>query len=1110
MYQFHQNEDLNYDEFDPDNLDIEDVVKQRWKQRKGNVVGMQNNRLPPIRKKFIDPIISQTHQIEEFLKIHQISFKTPDGKLPADPFLSWDCLKLPPKFKNVIDQLKFSDPTPIQSVVFPLILSGYDVIGVAETGSGKTFGYLLPGLIQLSGQSYPNNFRNQINGPEMLILAPTRELVMQITQQVKQFMRPGEVANAYGGLNRDEQAQQIKQNPTILVACPGRLKDFLDSGIVDLSKVTYLVIDEADRLLDMGFEDDVRYIVQQTRFDRQTVFFSATWPKAVRNLSFDFCAENPIYIQVGRSNLTINKNIDQEIICLYNNEKLQTLLDILDQLKITDKVLIFAETRMSCEQLSVDMTNEGYYAVALHGDKTQRQRDEIMSYYKKGDTKLLCATDLAQRGLDVSDITVVINYDFPKFIDDYIHRIGRTGRAGRRGRAFSFFSFEKDSPQMARELLKLNNIHSIKFNFQLMQEIANGIKQYRDPNTFKGTIKYGGQIMTHKNNPKFNIPYLTQEERSKLYMQPYQYENVNRNRQKQNQGQDHQRRTHGQYNNRQFQQEENFYQQQFRNQGHNNQRRYQDQNYRSFQQVEQSDFQRQSREDYLDYDKVNGRQGNQRNQQPRFGNQGQDYQQQNYGQQNNQYENNRRYQENKMDQFDQNRQPKFLYPDKDQQFSNNRDQFQENRMQFNYRDDQTNKDQRIQVDTYQRQQNHQKDYQFDQQRDNNNNQRDYRQQQNYRNQNDYQQPYGQRQGFNNQREENQTEFYRNQNPNQKYWGDNNNRQGFTQRQNDQQFMKTSPIDNYRDKNFNYQSRTNERSNQDGRKGNQFSWQQQTNYQDNQKFNNQNNDHYRANNRRNFVDVSESQNDKQQIRIDQFQQAESIIEPNFNNFKFNEDQNQDNYKNNDYNQNQYHSNQEQNRRFNIIENDQEQRINPNTQQPTINRFYNNQIQSPNIQVHQTRLEYSNQQQFEQKQAPNTFYNERSQNQPQVFDRQNNQNQGSLQDKKMDQLPFENQRQNNQRPNFIQQQFHNNNFRQSQSDQQTFNRNERIQDEQQENDDDNEYNFTRYDKYVEDNCKQFELQQVQKSNEQEVNNSRKNSNQQENQNQEQYNVDSQVQY
>ncbi|CAK72029.1 unnamed protein product (macronuclear) [Paramecium tetraurelia] len=1120
MYRINQNDDPEYDQFDPDNLDIEEVVRQRWKQSKGNLVGMQNNRLPSFRKRFIDPIVSQTRQVEEFLKENAISFKTPDGKLPVDPFLTWESINLPLKIKNVIDELKFRNPTPIQSVVFPLILSGNDVIGVAETGSGKTFGYLLPGLIQLSGQNYPNNFRSQINGPEMLILAPTRELVMQITQQVQLFVRPGDVANAFGGQNRDLQAQQIRQNPTILVACPGRLKDFLDDGIVNLSKVTYLVIDEADRLLDMGFEDDVREIVSQIRQDRQTVFFSATWPKAVRNLSFDFCAENPVYVQVGRSNLTINKNIDQEIICLYNNEKLQTLLDILDQLKITDKVLIFAETRISCEKLSVDMTSEGYYAVALHGDKTQKQRDEIMSYYKKGDTKLLCATDLAQRGLDVSDITVVINYDFPKYIDDYIHRIGRTGRAGRRGRAFSFFSFERDTPQMARELLKLNNIHQIKFNYKLMEEIANGIKQFRDPNTQKGQIKYGTQLMTHQNNSKFRMPNLTQEERANLYMQSYQYDNLNR--QKYDQGYDYKKHHHGQYNNNRFpQREENFYQQQFRNQGYHNQRRQQQQNYRPYQQHqqgEQSEFQRQRREDYLDPDRGNGRQENYRNQQPRFGNQGHENQRRNYGEQNNQYESHRKFQDDRTDQFDQNRYTTFQYPNKELQSSNMRDQQQETRNQ--YRFDQSNNDYRGQTNTYpgQSNQNFRGDTQFDQQTESSKNYRDQQYQYNYRNQYDHQQPYGQMQGFNNQRD--QHGFQRNQHNNQRQqnnWNENNNnKQGYPQRPNDQQFMNPSFSGNSRDKNFDYQNRTNNRSQQDDIRGNQNS-RQQRNYnqeQDNEKLNYQYNDQQRRNNYRNFVDVSKPLIDEFQMRADQIQQPESIINPDFNNFKFNQGQSQEILKHdqiqNPSQNTSFQPNQEQNRRFNANQEEPEKRVSLNAEQPTINRFYDNQRPNPNIQLPQAKLEQQTfNQQFEQKQPQNNFFNKNSQNQPQLIDQQNNQNQVTVVDQKIVQSPkhYENSRQNNERPNFIQQQFQNNS-RPSQNDYQSFNRNERIQDESDE--DDNQYDFTRYSRQVNDNLKKPEPQAIQRQNQNEGGYSWNNSNKGEIQDSEKKDVDSQAQY
>ncbi|CAD8071558.1 unnamed protein product [Paramecium primaurelia] len=1130
MSRYNQNENPVYDEFDPDNLDMDDIVKRRWKAKSGKVVGFKNDKLPFFQKTFLDPkkLGSQpiSDKIREFLKEKEIAIKSLDGQPCPFPFLTWESTQFPPQIQNIIDELKFRNPTPIQSVVFPLILSGYDVIGVAETGSGKTFGYLLPGLIQIKCQKYDSNYRDRINGPEILILAPTRELVMQIKQQVELFMKPNNltVAMAYGGQNRDQQAAQIRRNPDILVACPGRLRDFLQEGILVLSKVTYLVIDEADRLLDMGFEDDVRYIVEQTRQDRQTVFFSATWPKAVRNLSLDFCAEDPIYVQVGRSNLTINKNIDQEVICLYNNQKLQTLLDILDQLKINDKVLIFAETRISCEQLSVDMTNEGYYAVALHGNKTQQQRDSIMALYKQGETKLLCATDLASRGLDVSDITVVVNYDFPKYFDDYIHRIGRTGRAGRKGRAISFFSIGKDQPQMARELLKFNQIHKLKLNEQLMQDLANGIKLERN-NNFNGITKYNGQIMTHQNNSKFTVPNLTKEEQAKFYMQPQQYENVqNKNRSNNYGRQDQFRPNRGQYhNNKQHTSEEQFYQDRYQQ---NNQQRRQFQPFQNQNRVDdQNRFQGQRREDYLN----SGRDNVRSNQQPRFGNQQAGSQRNDQPWPNNQYQNFGRQQDNRRDEYRgekndfQNRQAPYQqqgyppqqqqgypqqqqqgYPpqNKDQWNSNQRDQLSNSRNQ-QFQQNTYDNEKRGQPNNASRNQyNNHKNYQNNPfVNDQDGNQRSHNQEQRgYQNQFSY----GQGRGYQDTRVDEQFDNQRNKNPNYRSYDnqDNNrNRQGIQSYEQNQQQMKTNPNDNYRDRN------------QD---------QNQQNYPQNRRINNDYNNNYRENNTRQFVDLNKPQDDSQYIRKDSSQQLGPNTQQNFNNLKPNEEQIQlrENVQaiqpNLDY-QGRSQNLRQKDERVNegYIKN---QEINPKiipqqlqgdlqgSQFPPTNRINDNFQPNFNNYIPQAALEQQQfNQPFAQRQDQNHFINERFQSQQQGVDRQYNQNQRSLLDQKTDQM-INSQDNQIQYDNNRQRQYQDN-FRPFQQDVQSFQRNERVLPEQDDNE--NQLDFTQYSREVENSQKRFELEQVPKTNQQELRNSRKNSDQQERQDLEQ-NADSQIQY
>ncbi|CAK56702.1 unnamed protein product (macronuclear) [Paramecium tetraurelia] len=522
-----------FKDLDEYELDNEESIRPRWKETRESKIGMDSQNLQPFRKELLhvqdsimlpkttnDNYKMTDERLEAFYREKEIIIKTFENQKVPPPFLSWASAGFPIPILESIEQLQFKSPTIIQSVVFPIILAGYDVIGIAQTGSGKTIAYLLPGLIQITSQKTEelNNTKKQ-NGPQMLILVPTRELAMQIESEIQLFTQNYRLKTLciYGGINnRKNQFYNLGRFPNILVATPGRLLDFLREGATTLANVSYLVIDEADRLLELGFEDTIREIVQQIRFDRQTVFFSATWPKAVKDLAFDFCQYSPIYVQIGKSNLTINKNIDQEIICLFQKDKLQKLLDILDTLKISDKVLIFSEQKQRCEQLSINMADKGYYTIALHGDKTQPQRDEIMKAFRSGYTRLLCATDLASRGLDVTDITVVINYDFPKYFDDYIHRIGRTGRGEKKGKAFSFLAYDKDEPRIAKELLKLAQVANLKYDDSALQNFAIGIfPQMRNDfeyNRFK-------QQQSRDNNQRVNFQF------SKNSQEQYHYEN---------------------------------------------------------------------------------------------------------------------------------------------------------------------------------------------------------------------------------------------------------------------------------------------------------------------------------------------------------------------------------------------------------------------------------------------------------------------------------------------------------------------------------------------------------------------------------------------------------
>jgi ATP-dependent RNA helicase DDX5/DBP2 len=288
-------------------------------------------------------------------------------------------------------------------------------------------------------------------------LAPTRELACQILAETQKFTRTSGIRAAccYGGVPRSQQSRDLKYGAEIVIATPGRLIDFIEYGTTNLKRVTYLVLDEADRMLDMGFEPQVRKIVDQIRNDRQTLLWSATWPKEVASLARDLCKEEPVQITVGSAGKKANERITQHVIVCTEHDKpgrLQTLLEtIVDG---TSKIIIFTDTKRGADGLQRTMRMQGISALAIHGDKTQQERDWTLDQFKKGKCLVLIATDVASRGLDVKDVMYVINYDFPKQIEDYIHRIGRTGRGGSSGVAYSFFD-RSDDARLARDLIKV-------------------------------------------------------------------------------------------------------------------------------------------------------------------------------------------------------------------------------------------------------------------------------------------------------------------------------------------------------------------------------------------------------------------------------------------------------------------------------------------------------------------------------------------------------------------------------------------------------------------------------------------------------------------------------
>ncbi|KAB5570859.1 P-loop containing nucleoside triphosphate hydrolase protein [Coniochaeta sp. 2T2.1] len=410
-------------------------------------------------------------EVEKFRKDHAMSIHGRDVPKPVETF---DEAGFP---RYVIDEVKaqgFPAPTAIQSQGWPMALSGRDVVGIAETGSGKTLTYCLPAIVHINAQPLlaPGD------GPIVLVLAPTRELAVQIQQEITKFGRSSRIRNTcvYGGVPKGPQIRDLQRGVEVCIATPGRLIDMLESGKTNLRRVTYLVLDEADRMLDMGFEPQIRKIIGQIRPDRQTLMWSATWPKEVRAMANDFLTDM-IQVNIGSLELSANHRITQVVEVVNESEKrdkmIKHLEKIMDGPDNQNKCLIFTGTKRVADEITRFLRQDGWPALSIHGDKQQNERDWVLDQFKTGKSPIMVATDVASRGIDVRNITHVLNYDYPNNSEDYIHRIGRTGRAGQTGTAITLFT--TDNAKQARDLVN----------------VLTEAKQYIDPK-LQEMIRYGG------------------------------------------------------------------------------------------------------------------------------------------------------------------------------------------------------------------------------------------------------------------------------------------------------------------------------------------------------------------------------------------------------------------------------------------------------------------------------------------------------------------------------------------------------------------------------------------------------------------------------------------
>ncbi len=321
----------------------------------------------------------------------------------------------------------FLTPSPIQDQAIPLGLEGKDIIGIANTGTGKTVAFAVPVLHKLIEQP----------GSRALIIAPTRELAQQIEQECKMVGRGSGMMGALliGGANMNPQLRDLKAKPQIVIGTPGRIKDHLERRSLDLSDFNVVVLDEVDRMLDMGFVEDVSDILGQLANERQSFFFSATMDRKVRDL-IDYFSNDPVTVMVKTGDTT--ENVHQDIVCYEaDSDKIEQLHDLLNKPEVA-KAIIFDDTQRAVERLSRELQSRGFKADDIHGGKTQGQRTRALNRFKKNDVSILVATDVAARGIDVKDVSHVINYSTPQTYDTYLHGIGRAGRAGNMGYALTF------------------------------------------------------------------------------------------------------------------------------------------------------------------------------------------------------------------------------------------------------------------------------------------------------------------------------------------------------------------------------------------------------------------------------------------------------------------------------------------------------------------------------------------------------------------------------------------------------------------------------------------------------------------------------------------------
>ncbi|KAF2355795.1 Helicase C-terminal, partial [Trinorchestia longiramus] len=428
-----------------------DAKRKQWDEEERAVF----EGLPPVKKMFYkeDPRVAQLSE-EDVAKIRlenrkiSVSYQNKevceDAPNPVSTFHeAWQ------HFPDLLQLLllRYEKPSPIQMQLWPVLLTGRDAIGIAQTGTGKTLAFLLPGLVNIQNQDpEPCQFK----GPRMVVLAPTRELAIQIHDEVNKLnYHKNTSVCIYGKADRQKQLDGLNSGASVVVATPGRLDDLLRTKQVDLRRVSYVVFDEADRMLDMGFLHNLTFIISGIRRDRQFIMTSATWNNDIHYIAKNYLHDE-ILVRVGERELEATYTVSQEVVVCEEHEKFDKLMLFLKGCTGQDKGLVFVNRRVLCDPLCSQILEYYDYKFddntlvpeTLYGSMEQEAREEALNAFRRGDCKLLICTDVAARGLDVIDVTFVINYDLPRNLEEYVHRSGRTGRAGREGNVLTFVSWK--------------------------------------------------------------------------------------------------------------------------------------------------------------------------------------------------------------------------------------------------------------------------------------------------------------------------------------------------------------------------------------------------------------------------------------------------------------------------------------------------------------------------------------------------------------------------------------------------------------------------------------------------------------------------------------------